>query len=99
METIAELLGSVGSTKTVAAVMSMSAAALLSLALAYPEPISSSALGPEWQCTRTAFIWTSCSRARLAESVVHRARPNKVSQRATNRIMRTGASRPISSVF
>jgi hypothetical protein len=57
-----------------AAVTLTGAAALLSLALAYPKPISSAALGAEWQCTRTAFVLTSCSRIRPTEAVVQSAR-------------------------
>jgi hypothetical protein len=51
-----------------AAVMLTGAAAFLWIALAYPKPISSAALGAEWQCTRTAFFWTSCSRIRHSET-------------------------------
>jgi hypothetical protein len=50
------------------------AAVFFSLAMAYPKPIASVALGAEWQCTRTAFIWTSCSRIRPTEAVVQSAR-------------------------
>ena len=37
-------------------------AAAVSVALAYPEPVSSTALGPDWQCTRLAFVLTTCRR-------------------------------------
>lgn len=56
------------------AVMLAGVAALLSVALAYPKPISSAALGPEWQCTQTALVWTSCSRISQTEPVVQSAR-------------------------
>jgi hypothetical protein len=46
----------------------LAGAALLSVGLAYPRPISSAALGAEWQCTQTAFVWTSCSRIRHSET-------------------------------
>ncbi|NEU94771.1 hypothetical protein [Bradyrhizobium uaiense] len=36
--------------------------AYLSLALASPEPVSSAALGPAWQCSRVAFVLTTCTR-------------------------------------
>ena len=36
--------------------------AAVAMGLAYPEPVSSGALGPDWQCTRLAFVFTSCSR-------------------------------------
>ena len=57
-----------------AAVTLTGAAVFLSLALAYPKPISSAALGAEWQCTRTALVWTSCSRIRPTEAVAQSAR-------------------------
>jgi hypothetical protein len=82
METIPDLLRRVRFAKIGAAVALTSVAAFLLLALAYPEPISSEALGAEWHCTRTAFIWTSCTRARLAEPVLQSAGRNKVSERA-----------------
>ena len=37
-------------------------AAAVSIALAFPEPVSSAGLGPDWQCSRIAFVITSCSR-------------------------------------
>ena len=57
-----------------AAVALTGAAASLSVVLAYPRPISSAALGSEWQCTRTAFVWTSCSRIYHPGAVVQNAR-------------------------
>ena len=42
--------------------------ALLSIALASPEPVSSAALGPDWQCTRLAFVLTTCTRLVRAET-------------------------------
>lgn len=27
-----------------------------------PEPVASATLGPEWQCNRLIFVFTSCSR-------------------------------------
>jgi hypothetical protein len=39
---------------------------VLATGLTNPEPIPNAALGPDWQCTRFAFIFTTCSR-------VHRA--------------------------
>ena len=57
-----------------AAVTLAGAAVFLSLALAYPKPIANVALGAEWQCTRTAFIWTSFSRIRPTEAMVQSVR-------------------------
>ena len=42
---------------TVAAV----AFAGVAIALGRPMPIESAVLGPEWQCSRTAFVVTTCS--------------------------------------
>jgi hypothetical protein len=39
-------------------------AALLSVGLAYPEPIPDAALGADWQCSRLAFVLTTCTRVR-----------------------------------
>ena len=36
-------------------------AALLSVNLASPDPISSAALGGDWQCSRIAFVFTTCT--------------------------------------
>jgi hypothetical protein len=36
-------------------------AALLSVNLASPDPISSAALGDDWQCSRIAFVFTTCT--------------------------------------
>ncbi|MGY4260130.1 hypothetical protein ACVI1L_007198 [Bradyrhizobium sp. USDA 4516] len=41
--------------------------AYLSLTLASPEPVSNAALGPEWQCSRVAFVLTTCTRGTEAE--------------------------------
>ena len=30
--------------------------------VSYPEPAASAALGPDWQCSRMAFVFTTCSR-------------------------------------
>ena len=33
----------------------------VAMGLMYPGPVSSGALGPDWQCTRLAFVLTTCS--------------------------------------
>ena len=48
---------------SVAVVMLVAIAAAVSIGLAYPEPVSSAALGPDWQCTRLAFVLTTCRRS------------------------------------
>jgi len=35
--------------------------AAVAMGLANPEPVSSGMLGPDWQCTRLAFVFTSCT--------------------------------------
>ena len=37
--------------------------AYVSLTLASPEQVSSAGLGPGWQCSRVAFVLTTCTRA------------------------------------
>ena len=48
--------------------------ALLSIGLTAHEPVTSTALGPEWQCSRFAFVLTTCSRAEHLESASARLR-------------------------
>jgi hypothetical protein len=36
--------------------------AFAAFTLASPEQVSSAALGPDWQCSRVAFVLTTCSR-------------------------------------
>ncbi|NOJ47942.1 hypothetical protein [Bradyrhizobium archetypum] len=36
--------------------------------LSTPEPVLSAALGPEWQCSRLAFVFTTCSRVKNSQS-------------------------------
>jgi hypothetical protein len=43
-------------------------AVIVAIGLAYPEPVSSAELGPEWQCSRLAFVWTTCRRTKHAQS-------------------------------
>jgi hypothetical protein len=43
--------------------------------VSYPEPAASAALGPDWQCNRLAFVFTTCSRARQSQSApIHLAK-------------------------
>jgi len=52
---------------SVAVVMLLGLAAAISIGFAYPETVSSGTLGPDWQCTRVALVFTSCSRVVRAE--------------------------------
>ncbi|WP_424592258.1 hypothetical protein [Bradyrhizobium sp.] len=36
--------------------------------LANPEPVPNAVLGPDWQCTRFALVFTTCSRVQYAAS-------------------------------
>jgi hypothetical protein len=38
------------------------------IGVSYPEPAASAALGPDWQCNRLAFVFTTCSRAKHSQS-------------------------------
>ena len=58
-------------------------AAALSIGLAYPEPVSSAALGPDWQCTRLAFVLTTCSRMVRREAVSASPRSDHACSRHT----------------
>ena len=49
------------------------AAALGSIALAYPRTVSNPALGAEWQCRKAMFV-TTCSRVSRVEPALHRFR-------------------------
>ena len=48
-------------------------AALVAIGLTYPEPVSSAALGPDWQCSRLALVWTTCTRLTRARATSARA--------------------------
>ena len=43
------------------------AAVIVAIGMAYPEPVSSAALGPEWECSRQALVWTTCTRVKRAQ--------------------------------
>jgi len=51
-----------------AAASAVCAAVIVAIGLAYPEPVSSAALGPEWECSRQALVWTTCTRVKRAQS-------------------------------
>jgi hypothetical protein len=57
-------------------------AALLSMVLTFPEPVSSAALGPDWQCSRIAFVFTTCTRLQHAESVAVRLPKEQVCRKS-----------------
>lgn len=48
-------------------------AAAVAIGLASPEPVQSAMLGPQWQCSRLAFVFTICSRVSEIERAIVRA--------------------------
>ena len=58
---------------TLALVSLACVAAAVAIGLTSPEPIQSAALGPQWQCTRLAFVFTICSRVPEIERAIARA--------------------------
>ena len=36
--------------------------------LSFPDPVASSTLGPDWQCNRLAFVFTTCGRVKHSQS-------------------------------
>ena len=55
-----------------AAVVALAFIGFVVIGVSYPEPAASAALGPEWQCSRLAFMFTSCSRLRDSQVVAVR---------------------------
>ncbi len=49
------------SVRALAIIVVVVALAGVAVTLGRPAPIESALLGPEWQCSRTAFIVTTCS--------------------------------------
>jgi len=47
-------------------------AVVVAIGLAYPKPVPSAALGPDWQCSRLAFVWTTCTRLKQAHVIAVR---------------------------
>ena len=43
---------------------------LVAAGLTSPEPLQSAALGPHWQCSRMAFVFTICSRVSQVERAI-----------------------------
>jgi hypothetical protein len=39
------------------------------IGLSSPEPVASAALGPDWQCSRLAFVFTTCTRVKHSQAV------------------------------
>ncbi|MBR0693102.1 hypothetical protein [Bradyrhizobium lablabi] len=52
----------------VAMAMFVGLAALVLFGVTSSEPVSNAMLGPDWQCSRLAFVLTSCSRIGATET-------------------------------
>jgi hypothetical protein len=66
-----------------AAIASLAGVAVIgAIGLAYPQPVPSAALGPDWQCTRQAFVWTTCTRVTQARPAPFRMAREQVCQRS-----------------
>jgi adenine-specific DNA methylase len=55
-----------------AAVVALALIGFVVIGVSYPEPAASAALGPDWQCCRLAFVFTTCSRAKHSQSMAVR---------------------------
>jgi len=66
---------------TAAAVALASAIGVYATGVSYPEPVSRATLGPDWECTRLAFVFTTCSRAKHTEVTHVRVARNAVCAR------------------
>ena len=59
---------------SVAITMLIALAAAFSIGLTSPDPVTSAALGPDWQCTRLAFVLTTCRRSVRTDAAAASAR-------------------------
>jgi len=57
------------------------AAAVLTVGIASPRPVSNAMLGAEWECHRSAAIMTTCRRLSHAEPLIHHTRPLAIDNR------------------
>jgi hypothetical protein len=48
------------------------ACGLAAFGLSTPEPVASAALGPDWQCSRLIFFFTTCNRIKHTQSTAVR---------------------------
>lgn len=68
-----------------AAVALASAIGVYATGVSYPEPVARATLGPDWECTRLAFVFTTCSRAKHTEATM----PVRVAKSAVCTRLRT----------
>jgi adenine-specific DNA methylase len=55
-----------------AAIVALAFIGFVVIGVSYPEPAASAALGPEWQCSRLAFVFTTCRRAGHSQAMAIR---------------------------
>ena len=53
----------------------------VAIGVSYPEPVARATLGPDWQCSRLAFVFTTCSRVKHTEAMPVRMAKNPVCAR------------------
>jgi adenine-specific DNA methylase len=55
-----------------AAIVALALTGFVAIGVSDPEPAARAALGPEWHCSRMAFVFTTCSRVKNSQSMVVR---------------------------
>ena len=55
-----------------AAVVALALIGFVVVGVSYPEPAASAALGPDWKCSRLAFVFTTCSRGKHSQAMAVR---------------------------
>ncbi len=55
--------------------------ALVAAGLTFAEPLPGAEMGPEWQCSRLAFVFTVCSRVPHADRAIARVSRETVCRR------------------
>ena len=50
-----------------AAIVALALIGFVVIGVSYPEPAASAALGPDWHCSRLAFVFTTCSRVKNSQ--------------------------------
>ena len=53
----------------------------VAIGMTSPEPVQSAVLGPQWQCSRLAFVFTICSRVSEFERAIVRVAREPVCRR------------------
>jgi adenine-specific DNA methylase len=55
-----------------AAIVALALTGFVAIGVSYPEPAAGAALGPDWHCSRMAFVFTTCSRVKNSQSMAVR---------------------------